>query len=36
MRADNVAPWLLSAALVTVAWIIALAALAFLTLMSWV
>jgi len=36
MRADNVAPWLLSAALVIAAWIIALAALAFSMLMSWV
>jgi len=36
MRADNVAPWLLFAAIVTTALIIAAAALTFLTLMSWV
>ena len=36
MRADNVAPWLLSAAIVTIAWIIALALLLFSTQMNWV
>jgi len=36
MRADNVAPWLLSVAIVIAAWLIALAALTFSMLMNWV
>lgn len=36
MRADNVAPWLLFVAIVTIAWIIAVAVLICSTLMNWV